>query len=178
MSSHLNRAQRILTNYSGVILSKIPNKLQSLDAIYHTLIRHPLEYHNTQIPVHSLIQDITHIPLIEDPHTQIRTKMIVWKPNSKSEIHSHFEEYCFFQAIYPLMRQEIYISNDPLDTLSLEISNTQFSFISDEIGPHSMMNTDPQHTNVTFHMYVPYQSVRKMIWEGTPSPDHKDNHVY
>ena len=155
-----NHTRNVLKNYSNKIHTKLtkvrkaPSYDTYLNNIQMVLRKYPLpipsENNMSMIPDNILNQFVSHIPLIEDPDLGIRMKMIVWKTNSNIGLHYHNAEDCFFQALYPGMVQTLWDNSE--FALITPVKHTEYSYISDIIGPHSITNTNT--TNVSFHLYI------------------------
>lgn len=95
---------------------------------------------------------ITNIPLFEDTNVGIRMKLIYWDPFTKSHLHNHNGEDCWFRALYPNMIQVITGSNICEETTS--VPHNKFDFMNDDIGKYKMANTSIVNVNLTFHLYI------------------------
>jgi hypothetical protein len=160
----LHNTQRVLHKYSRVIQSGLYGikDLQSYTTqfecikmlLYMNPVPNPKNYNLDTIPSDLMKDPVTQIPLIEDTDLNMRTKIIVWKPGAELDTHYHGGDDCFFQPMYPEMTQTIW--QDRIMPITTLVHTHKYSYISDVIGPHSMINTHKynQRSNVSFHLYI------------------------
>jgi hypothetical protein len=114
----------------------------------------PIQVKKLNISPTLFTEPVTHIPLHVNKYYSFRTKMIIWNPLAYIDEHSHGNEDCFFQPIFPGMIQTLYQDDFPITTFT---KTNEFNFINDSIGTHSITNTLHSRTNVSFHLYIENQ---------------------
>lgn len=151
----LRKTLKYANMYSSFLHENIPKILMNeKDHKYHIarfLINNPIpsQLKKYRIKTYSQ-QKVIHMPLHENPDLKFRTKLIVWDPLTMIEEHSHEGENCFFQPFHGGMTQTVYQDELPITN---GVRHTEFSFINDSIGTHSMYNTLHSKSNTTFHLY-------------------------
>ena len=82
--------------------------------------------------------------------------VIFWKQNSKSPVHNHASEGCYFRPLYEGLQEHKYTDYDDYivltETRKLPYCNTQY--IDDVIGFHSIENTTDMIIP-SIHFYSP-----------------------
>ena len=153
---------RYLKRYSTV------NHLIVRNAILNDLLE-PIRYIQCALwmnPIHhNLIHacgpiacnDITHIPLLDEPDIGVSSKAILWPPGSESDTHYHPHIHCFFTPIHHGLIHSVTLDGpyygDSTRT-GFNIHPGNYVYIHDSIGPHQLKNTSHTASVMSYHMYL------------------------
>jgi cysteine dioxygenase len=84
--------------------------------------------------------------------------LICWDVNSKSNIHDHPSDGCWFVGLEGTILEQQYVktSDDSLKLTNQYLLNEgDISYIHDYIGYHSVGNVSPERIAVSLHIYSP-----------------------
>lgn len=151
----LRKTLKYANMYSSFLHENIPRILMTKkDHKYHIaklLMDNPIPYKLKKYRIKTYTtHKVIHVPLHENTDLKLRTKLIVWDPLSMIEEHSHEGENCFFQPFHGGLTQTVYQDELPITN---GIRHTEFSFMNDNIGTHSVYNTLHSQSNTSFHLY-------------------------
>ena len=114
----------------------------------------PLYYNNTKIL--SVNENQDYVKFLFFKKKILESYFIFWKPNSKSRIHNHAKQGCYFTVLNNTLEEHVYNKNIELTQMNV-IQPYEINYIDDTIGYHKIINNS-NNFSVSLHIYSPPNS--------------------
>ncbi|KAI9656489.1 MAG: hypothetical protein M1821_004696 [Bathelium mastoideum] len=126
--------------------------------------------------------------LVDQGNGTTELLILVWNPSKGSPVHDHADAHCIMRILKGSIKETRYAWPDknisgPLQVTQEEtVSEGDVSYMSDQLGLHTIMNPDPLETAVSLHLYSPPNAAKdgfsiysKETGKATPI---KQSHYY